>query len=118
MFGGGITENVIVSFAASANNGSIGGNIHVGPVTSFTLVGLQPLTRYTISVVAANQFGASSPTIIFVETSDPGMDINILQNIVINYSSIYPQPMFGLVVKNIYKKISILTALLDDFLQK
>ena len=77
MFGGGITENVIVSFAASANNGSLGGNIHVGPVTSFTLVGLQPLTRYTISVVAANQFGASSPTIIFVETSDPGMDINI-----------------------------------------
>ena len=118
MFGGGITENVIVSFAASANNGSLGGNIHVGPVTSFTLVGLQPLTRYTISVVAANQFGASSPTVIFVETADPGMDINILQNIVINYSSIYPQPMFGLVVKNIYKKISILTALLDDFLQK
>ena len=65
VFGGGITENVIVAFAASVNNGSV----LVGLVTSFTLVGLQPLTRYTISVVAVNQFGVSSPAIISVETN-------------------------------------------------
>ena len=64
-FGGGIAENVIVSFAASINNGSV----LVGLVTSFTLVDLQPLTRYTISVVAVNQFGVSSPATITVETS-------------------------------------------------
>ena len=65
VFGGGVTENVIVSFTTPVNNGSV----LVGLVTSFTLAGLQPLTMYTINVVAVNQFGSSSPATITVETS-------------------------------------------------
>ena len=89
VFGGGITENVIVSSAASVNNGSLERSTLVGLVTSFTLVDLQPLTRYNISVVAVNQFGASSPTTITVETSDLGMDVNLFTR-----HLLYLQPMY------------------------
>ena len=63
-------ESITVSYAASGNNVSASdGSITLGAVTTHTLVGLQPLTTYKITVVAVNDVGPSHPsTIISVET--------------------------------------------------
>ena len=63
-------DNITVSYAASGNNVSASeGIITLGAVTTHTLVGLQPLTTYNITVVAVNDVGPSNPsTIISVET--------------------------------------------------
>ena len=55
----------MVSYAASGNNVSASeGSINLGAVTTHTLVGLQPLTSYNITVVAVNNEGSSNPSII------------------------------------------------------
>ena len=63
-------DNIIVSYTASGNNVSTSEDIIIlGAVTTHTLVGLQPLTTYNITVVAVNDVGLSNPsTIISVET--------------------------------------------------
>ena len=63
-------DNITVSYAASGNNVSAcEGSITLGAVTTHTLVDLQPLTTYSINVVAVNDVGPSNPsTIISVET--------------------------------------------------
>ena len=68
--GGEPIDNITVSYAASGNNISVSeGIIILGAVTTYTLVGLQPLTTYNITVVADNNVGPSNPsTINSVET--------------------------------------------------
>ena len=64
-------DNITVSYAASGNNvsASEGSITLVGTVTTHTIVGLQPLTTYNITVVVVNDVGPSNPTtIISVET--------------------------------------------------
>ena len=63
-------DKIMVSYAASDNNVSASeGIITLGTVTTHTIVGLQPLTTYNITVVAVNDVGPSNPsTIISVET--------------------------------------------------
>ena len=67
---GAYWQNYGVAYAASDNNVSASeGIITLGTVKTHTLVGLQPLTTYNITVVAVNDVGPSNPsTITLVET--------------------------------------------------
>ena len=64
--GGEPIDNITVSYAASGNNvsASEGSITLVGTVTTHTIVGLQPLTTYNITVVVVNDVGPSDPTTI------------------------------------------------------
>ena len=62
-------DNTTVYYAASSNNDNVSEvSVRLSVVTSYELMGLQPLTNYTISVVAINAVGPSNPTSITVET--------------------------------------------------
>ena len=63
-------DNVTVTYAAVSNNvGTSEGSVPLGAsATAHTLTGLQPLTNYTISVIATNNVGSSIPESITVET--------------------------------------------------
>ena len=64
--GGEPIDNITVSYAASNNNVSASeGRITLqGAVITHTLVDLQPLTTYNITVVAVNNVGPSNPSTI------------------------------------------------------
>ena len=67
--GGELIDNIIVSYVALGNNVSASeGSITLGAVTTHTLVGLQPLTTYSINVVAVNDVGPSKTAFTSVET--------------------------------------------------
>ena len=71
MVGSRLTISQCLKYAALWNNvsASEGSITLLGAVTTHTLVGLQPLTTYNITVVAVNDIGPSNPsTIISVET--------------------------------------------------
>ena len=60
-------DTVTVSYAASDNNASVSeGTISLAAsaATAYTLQDLQPLTKYTITVIAINAIGSSPPSII------------------------------------------------------
>ena len=58
-----------VYYAASSNNDSVSeGRVLLSAVSSIALTGLQPLTNYTVSVVAINAVGPSNSALITVET--------------------------------------------------
>ena len=71
-------DTVNVSYVAVGNNdGSSEGLVSlVGLATSHTLAGLQPLTNYSITVIAINEVGPSPDMTITVETLPLGKQGN------------------------------------------
>ena len=67
-------DNVTVTYAAVSNNdGASEGSVPLGAsATAHTLTGLQPLTNYTISVIATNNVGSSIAESIAVVTNSVG----------------------------------------------
>ena len=71
--GGESIDNVIVSFATADDDSTITyeASTTLKTVTTHTLVNLQPLTRYNITVVAVNAIGSSSPSTITLVQTNP-----------------------------------------------
>ena len=67
-------DSVTVTYAAISNNDSASeGSVPLGAsATAHTLTGLQPLTNYTISVIATNNVGSSIAESIAIVTNSVG----------------------------------------------